>query len=169
MVRTPLRILVLHGPNLNLLGEREPLIYGSADLATIEAELQAIGVGLGAQIESRQTNHEGELVEWLHEARTDFDGVLINAAAYTHTSIAIRDAIAASGTPCVEVHLSNTHAREAFRHVSLLAAVCIGVVQGFGPNSYGLGLRGLIDYLRTRAEESPSRGGRRGRLAGKKR
>jgi 3-dehydroquinate dehydratase-2 len=153
MARTLLRILVLHGPNLNLLGQREPEIYGHADLATVEAELQAIGFDLGALIDSRQSNHEGQLVDWIQEARTEFDGVLLNAAAYTHTSIAIRDAIAASETPCVEVHLSNTHAREAFRHVSMLAPVCVGVVQGFGPNSYALGLRGLIDYLRAPENE----------------
>ncbi|HJL16408.1 MAG TPA: type II 3-dehydroquinate dehydratase [Sandaracinaceae bacterium LLY-WYZ-13_1] len=148
MARTLLRILVLHGPNLNLLGEREPAIYGRTDLETIEGDLQALGFDLGAVIDSRQSNHEGQLVDWLHLARTDFDGVLLNAAAYTHTSIAIRDAIVASETACVEVHLSNTHAREAFRHVSRLAPVCVGVVQGFGPHSYALGLRGLIDYLR---------------------
>lgn len=148
MARTLLRILVLHGPNLNLLGQREPGIYGRTDLATIEAELQALGFDLGALIDSRQTNHEGELIDWLHEARDDFDGVLLNAGAYTHTSVALRDAIVASDRPCVEVHLSNTHARERFRHRSRIAAVCLGVVQGFGPLSYELGLRGLIDYLR---------------------
>lgn len=153
MARTLLRILVLHGPNLNLLGQREPEIYGTADLATIEAELQTIGFDLGALIESRQSNHEGELVDWLHEARTEFDGVLLNAAAYTHTSVALRDAIVAAETPAVEIHLSNVHAREPFRHVSLIAAVCVGVVQGFGPNSYALGLRGLIDYLRAPEDE----------------
>lgn len=149
MARSLWRILVLNGPNLNLLGQREPEIYGTADLATIEAKLQNIGFDLGATIDSRQTNHEGELVEWLHEARAEFDGVLINAAALTHTSIALRDAIAASDVPCVEVHLSNVHAREPFRHTSMIAAVCVGVVEGFGANSYALGLRGLIDYLRT--------------------
>jgi 3-dehydroquinate dehydratase-2 len=148
MARTLLRILVLHGPNLNLLGQREPEIYGHTDLATIEAELSAIGFDLGTLVESRQSNHEGQLVDWLHEARTEFDGVLLNAAAYTHTSVALRDAVSACERPVVEVHLSNTQAREAFRHVSLIAPVCLGVVAGFGPNSYALGLRGLIDYLR---------------------
>lgn len=148
MSRTLLRILVLHGPNLNLLGLREPEIYGSTDLATIEAELQAIGFDLGALIDSRQSNHEGQLIDWLHEARTEFDGILLNAGGYTHTSVAIRDAIVATERPCVEVHLSNTSAREPFRHASMIAAVCVGVVQGFGPLSYELGLRGLIDYLR---------------------
>ena len=148
MERSPLRILVLHGPNLNLLGTREPEIYGSTDLATIEAELTRLADELDAVLDARQSNHEGQLVDWIQEAGADFDGVLLNAAAYTHTSIALRDAIAAAQTPCVEVHLSNVHAREPFRHVSHLAPVCLGVVQGFGPRSYALGLRGLIDYLR---------------------
>ncbi|HEY8430144.1 MAG TPA: type II 3-dehydroquinate dehydratase [Sandaracinaceae bacterium] len=153
MPRTLLRVLVLSGPNLNLLGQREPAIYGTTDLATIEAELQALGFDLGALIESRQSNHEGQLIDWLHEARQDFDGVVLNAGGYTHTSVALRDAIVACGKPCVEVHLSNTAAREPFRHVSLLAPVCVGVVQGFGSKSYELGLRGLIDYLRAPERE----------------
>lgn len=153
MARTLLRILVLHGPNLNLLGLREPEIYGYTDLATIEAELQALGFDLGALIDSRQSNHEGHLIDWLHEARTEFDGVVLNAGAYTHTSIALRDAIVASERPVVEVHLSNTAARERFRHRSMVAGVCLGVVAGFGPRSYELGLRGLIDYLRAPERE----------------
>ena len=148
MPRTLLRVLALHGPNLNLLGLREPEIYGTTDLETIEAELTSLGFDLGALIDSRQSNHEGQLVDWLHEAVEHFDGVLLNAAAYTHTSVALRDAVKAMGRPCVEVHLSNTAAREAFRHDSLIAPVCVAVVAGFGPNSYLLGLRGLIDYLR---------------------
>lgn len=148
MPRTLLRVLVLHGPNLNLLGTREPEIYGTADLATIEAELQGIGFDLGALIESRQSNHEGQLVDWIQEARADFDGILLNAAAYTHTSVAIRDAITACETPCVEIHLSNIHAREPFRHHSHISPVSVGIVMGFGASSYALGLRGLIDYLR---------------------
>ncbi|MCB9592833.1 MAG: type II 3-dehydroquinate dehydratase [Sandaracinaceae bacterium] len=148
MAQTLLRILVLHGPNLNLLGEREPEIYGSADLDTIEADLSSLGFELGALVASRQSNHEGQLVEWIQEARQDWDGILLNAAGYTHTSVAIRDAISAAEKPCIEVHLSNVHAREPFRHRSMIAAVCVGVVLGFGPNSYALGLRGLIDYLR---------------------
>ncbi len=148
MARAPLRVLVLHGPNLNLLGQREPDVYGKADLSTIAASLGELASELGAEIESRQSNHEGQLIDWLHEARGAFDGVVINAGAYTHTSIALRDAIRAIELPCVEVHLSNVHAREPFRHRSRIAAVCIGVVAGFGPSSYALGLRGLIDYLR---------------------
>lgn len=148
MTRTLLRILVLHGPNLNLLGHREPEIYGTADLATIEAELQNVGFDLGALIDSRQSNHEGQLVDWIQEAREDFDGIVLNAAAYTHTSVAIRDALSASEPPCVEVHISNIHAREAFRRTSLIAPVCVAGVHGFGTHSYTLGLRGLLDYLR---------------------
>jgi 3-dehydroquinate dehydratase-2 len=143
-----LSVLVLHGPNLNLLGVREPEVYGAAGLATIDARLAALAAELGARVESRQSNHEGDLIDWLHEARGAFDGVLLNAGAYTHTSIGLRDAVAAIGTPCVEVHLSNTQARERFRHRSRIAPVCVGSVQGFGPTSYELGLRGVIDYLR---------------------
>ena len=153
MARAPLRILVLHGPNLNLLGQREPEIYGRADLAAIDAALATLAAALDATVDCRPSNHEGQLVDWVQEARDAFDGVLLNAAAYTHTSIALRDAIAAAETPTVEVHLSNVHAREAFRRVSHLAPVCLGVVQGFGPNSYALGLRGLIDYLRAPEDE----------------
>jgi 3-dehydroquinate dehydratase II len=153
MARTLIRVLVLHGPNLNLLGTRETHLYGTSDLPTIEAELQNLGFDLGALIDSRQSNHEGQLVDWIHEARTSFDAILINAGAYTHTSIAVRDAIAAVAKPCVEVHLSNVYRREEFRHTSLLAPVCLGTVVGFGPNSYALGLRGLIEYLR-----APDRG-----------
>ena len=148
MTAEPVRILVLHGPNLNLLGQREPEIYGTDDLNTINGGLAALALELGATIDARQSNHEGQLVDWLQEARTDFDGVLLNAAGYTHTSVAIRDAIAACETPCVEVHLSNIQAREAFRHTSMIGAVCLAAVQGFGPRSYALGLRGLLDYLR---------------------
>jgi len=143
-----LRILVLHGPNLNLLGQREPEIYGTTDLETIDAELHELALELGALVDARQSNHEGQLVDWLQEARSDFQGVLLNAAGYTHTSVAIRDAISACETPCVEVHLSNIHARESFRHTSMIGGVCVGAVQGFGPRSYALGLRGLLDYLR---------------------
>ncbi|MBX3269380.1 MAG: type II 3-dehydroquinate dehydratase [Sandaracinaceae bacterium] len=148
MPQTLSRVLVLSGPNLNLLGTREPAIYGATDLRTIEADLAALGVELDAHVECRQSNHEGQLVDWIQEARDGWDGIVLNAGGYTHTSVAIRDAITACGRPCVEVHLSNVHAREPFRHRSRLAAVCVGVVVGFGPRSYALGLRGLIDYLR---------------------
>lgn len=146
-----LRVLVLHGPNLNLLGSREPDVYGTTDLATIDEALLRLAQDSDIELTCRQSNHEGTLVDWVQEARTDFDAVLMNPAAYTHTSVALRDAIAAMGKPCVEVHLSNTHARETFRHRSLVAPVCLGSVQGFGAMSYALGLRALIDYLRREA------------------
>jgi 3-dehydroquinate dehydratase-2 len=141
------RVLVLNGPNLNLLGTREPDVYGSTTLDDIAEELADLGSDLGATIECRQSNQEGQLIDWLHEARDSFDGVLINPGGLTHTSVSLRDGIAAAGLPTVEVHISNTHARESFRHQSVTAAVCIGSVIGFGKNSYTLGLRALIDYL----------------------
>jgi 3-dehydroquinate dehydratase-2 len=144
---TSCRILILHGPNLNLLGEREPSVYGATTLPEIDALLERLGEDLGAEIECRQSNHEGVLVDWIQQARDGFDGVVLNAGAYTHTSVALRDAIVASGRPCVEVHLSNIHAREPFRRRSHIAPVCLGTIAGFGPRSYTLGLRALIDYL----------------------
>lgn len=145
------RVLVLHGPNLNLLGVREPEIYGTATLADVDAALEADAARRGAEVDCRQSNHEGQLVDWLHEARGAFDGVLINPGAYTHTSIALRDAIAAVGVPTVEVHLSNVHAREPFRRHSYTLPVCLGTVAGFGHRSYTLGLWALFDYLDSRA------------------
>ncbi|WP_019905045.1 type II 3-dehydroquinate dehydratase [Methylobacterium sp. 77] len=149
-------IHVLHGPNLNLLGRREPGIYGTATLADIERDLRARAETLGVALTVRQTNHEGELVGFVQEAGLAGAGVLINAAAYTHTSIALRDAIAGSGAVAVEVHLSNVHAREAFRHVSLIAPVCAGLICGFGPHSYGLGLDALARLMRDRLPPLPS-------------
>jgi 3-dehydroquinate dehydratase II len=140
-------ILVLNGPNLNLLGTREPGIYGSTTLAEIEAMCRALGAELGHDIAFEQSNHEGALVDALHAARTTHDGVIINAGAYTHTSVALRDAISATGLKAIELHLSNTHARESFRHVSLIAPVCVGVIQGFGPDSYLLALRAMAGIL----------------------
>ncbi len=141
------RVLVLNGPNLNLLGTREPDVYGSTTLEDIAEELADLGSDLGATVEFKQSNQEGQLIDWLHKARDAFDGVLINPGGLTHTSVSLRDGIAAAGLPTVEVHISNTHARESFRHQSVTAAVCIGSVVGFGKNSYVLGLRALIDYL----------------------
>ncbi len=140
-------VLVLHGPNLNMLGVREPGIYGHATLASIDTDLATLAGQLGLAVTCRQSNHEGQLVDWIQGARPEFAGILINPAAYTHTSVAVRDAIAAAGLPTVEVHLSNIHAREAFRHHSYSAAVCVGQIAGFGPDSYLLGLRALATRL----------------------
>ncbi len=140
----------LNGPNLNLLGTREPGIYGAATLADIERDLNERAARLDIALTFRQTNHEGELVSFVQEAGRAGAGVLINAAAYTHTSIALRDAITGTGVTAVEIHLSNVHAREAFRHVSLIAPVCAGVIAGFGPYSYLAGLDALAHLLRGR-------------------
>lgn len=140
-----MRILILNGPNLNLLGSREPHIYGDTTLADIERLVREKGTQLGVGVEFRQSNHEGELVGWIQDARGVFDRIVINAAAYTHTSIALRDAISAAGIPTVEVHLSNIHSRESFRHQSLIAPVCVGQIAGFGPASYTLGLEAAFN------------------------
>lgn len=151
-----LSILVLHGPNLNLLGTREPSVYGRVTLAQIDTELQDLARELHAAVECRQSNHEGQLVDWIQSAPTRFDGILLNAAAYTHTSIALRDAITATGVPTVEVHLSNVHAREPFRRRSIIAPACIGVISGFGFRSYTLGVRALIEYGMALAQDETS-------------
>lgn len=141
------RVLVLHGPNLDLLGERETGIYGKDTLENINAGIMKYAQELSLDCEIHQSNSEGELIDLLHSARYNFDGVIINAGAYTHYSIAIRDAIAAIRIPCIEVHMSNVYAREEFRHHSVIAPVCAGSVVGFGKNSYILALHGLIDLL----------------------
>ncbi|MEB3176254.1 MAG: type II 3-dehydroquinate dehydratase [Synechococcus sp.] len=145
-----MRILVLHGPNLNLLGQREPGLYGSDTLPDIDAELSQQAERLGAQLECFQSNHEGALVDRIQQAAGSVDGVLINAGAYTHTSIAIRDALLGVALPYVELHLSNVHAREPFRHHSYLADKAVGVICGFGPISYYLALEGMVAHLRSR-------------------
>lgn len=139
-----MRVLVVHGPNLNLLGNREPEVYGGATLTQIDGELKALAIELGVELSTFQTNQEGEMVERIQAAMGEVDAILINPAAFTHTSIAVRDALLATAIPFVEVHLSNVHAREEFRRVSLMADIAIGVICGFGPSSYLLGLHALV-------------------------
>jgi len=143
-----MRLLLLNGPNLNLLGLREPGLYGASTLAAIEANLQERATALGVELACFQSNHEGALVDRIHAARQGVEGILINAGAFTHTSVAIRDALLGVAIPFVELHLSNVHAREPFRHHSYLADRAIGVVSGFGPASYPLALEGLVGHLR---------------------
>ena len=142
-----MRILFLNGPNLNLLGQREPGIYGSSSLKEIEARVRESARQRGAIVDFRQSNNEGQLVTWIQEAKPDFDAIVLNAAAYTHTSIALRDAISAVGIPTIEIHLSNIHAREKFRHESLIASVCVGQISGFGVYSYILGLDASVNVI----------------------
>lgn len=139
-----MKVLFLNGPNLNLLGSREPGVYGSATLADIEASVRQEAAKTGTEISFKQSNIEGELVTWIQEAKGAFDVIVLNAAAYTHTSVAIRDAIAAVKVPTVEIHLSNTLAREQFRHQSMITPVCVGVISGFGQGSYILGLNAAL-------------------------
>lgn len=143
-----LSVLVLHGPNLNLLGQREPGIYGSLTLAEINRLLEEEAEKLQAKVSPLQSNHEGVLVDAIHQALGQYDGILINAGAYTHTSVALRDALAGVNLPTVEVHLSNIYRREEFRHHSYIASVAIGQISGFGVQSYLLGLQALVDHLK---------------------
>ena len=145
-----MKILFLNGPNLNLLGQREPEVYGRTTLADIEASARHRAKTLGAEIDFRQSNLEGELVTWLQEARGQFDAIVLNAAAYTHTSIALRDAIAAIKVPTIEIHLSNVYARENFRHHSLIAPVCYGQISGFGAQSYILALEAAVNVIESK-------------------
>ena len=161
-----LRILVLHGPNLILLGTREQSIYGSQSLDSIDAALTKLADELAVAVDIRQSNSEGELVNWIQESGSGYQGIIINPAAYTHTSIAIRDAIAAVGLPTVEIHLSNIHQREPFRHHSHVAAVALGQISGFGPIGYLLALRGLHQHLSgQRRVKKPSAASRRQKSA----
>lgn len=146
-----MHILVLHGPNLNLLGTREPQVYGSATLADVRAATEALGAELGVEISHFQSNSEGGLIDRIHAAMGVCQGIVFNPGGYTHTSVALRDALSGTGIPFVEVHISNVHAREAFRRESLLAPVAVGQVAGFGLASYTLGLRGIVEWLRARS------------------
>ena len=140
-----MKILFLNGPNLNLVGQREPEIYGHQTLADIEQAVRAKAAKLGAEIDFRQSNLEGELVDWIQQAKGKFGAIVLNAAAYTHTSLALRDAVSAVGIPTIEVHLSNIHAREEIRHKSMIAPVCRGQILGFGPHSYILALEAAVN------------------------
>ncbi len=140
-----MKILFLNGPNLNLVGQREPEIYGRKTLADIEQAVRAKAAKLGAEIDFRQSNLEGELVDWIQQAKGKFGAIVLNAAAYTHTSLALRDAVSAVGIPTIEVHLSNIHAREEIRHKSMIAPVCRGQILGFGPHSYILALEAAVN------------------------
>jgi 3-dehydroquinate dehydratase-2 len=142
------RVLVLHGPSLNLLGKREPAIYGTTDLAAIDASLRALAAELGASVECRQSNHEGVLIDWIHEARTSADAIVINPGGLTHTSVALMDALSAAEKPVVELHLSNVHRREAFRHHSYVSLVATGVICGLGPHGYVLALHAAKELVR---------------------
>lgn len=141
------RVLVIHGPNLNLLGSRDPAVYGTTTLAEIDAELARRARARGAEVECVQSNVEGEIVTWIQDARGRFDAIVINPGGYSHTSVAIRDALDAVELPAVECHLSNIHAREPFRHTSLTAAQCVGLISGFGPLSYYLGLDAALTLV----------------------
>ncbi len=143
-----MKILIINGVNMNMLGVREPDKYGTMTLKDLEKSLYSYSFELGVDIETFQSNHEGEIVEKIQSAYGNVDGIVINPAAYTHTSVAIRDAIAAVNIPAVEIHMTNIHSREDFRHNSLIAPVCIAQISGFGAQSYKLGLKGLVEFLK---------------------
>ncbi|HRP79837.1 MAG TPA: type II 3-dehydroquinate dehydratase [Aquamicrobium sp.] len=143
-----LSLLVLNGPNLNLLGQRQPQVYGKATLADVEALCREAGARLALEIDFRQSNHEGQLIDWIHEARGRHHGIVLNAGAFTHTSIAIMDALASVELPVAEVHLSNIHRREDFRHLSYVSKVALGMICGFGPQGYVLAMEALSAHLR---------------------
>ncbi len=149
-----MRVLVIHGPNLNLLGKREPQVYGSLSLQEIDQRIRETAKSLGVEVEARQTNEEARIIEWIQEAADAFDAIVINPAGFTHTSVAIRDAIAAAGVPTVEVHLSNIHAREPFRQHSFISPVVHGQITGFGAESYTLGLRAAVALVSVPPEGS---------------
>lgn len=140
-------IMVLNGPNLNMLGKREPALYGSTTLADVEASCRVEGERLGLAADCRQSNHEGALIDWCHEARENHKGMIINAGGFTHSSIALRDGLAAAELPIIEVHISNIHAREAFRHTSLIAPISVGMICGLGTIGYRLALEAMADIL----------------------
>ena len=142
-----MKLLLINGPNLNLLGTREPEKYGSVTLEDIESELKTKAAELGAELECFQSNHEGEIIDKIHSARGKFDGIVINAGGLTHTSVSLRDAISSVSIPTAEVHMTNIHAREEFRHTSLISGVSIAQVVGFGKDSYKFALEGLVNYL----------------------
>lgn len=142
-----MRLEVLHGPNLNLLGSREPEVYGGTTLAEVNEAITALASELGVEVDVYQSNHEGELIDRVHAAAPNVDGFVVNAGGYTHSSVALRDALTGVGRPFVEVHVSNVHAREPFRHVSMLTDVALGSVVGFGVDSYLLAVRGLVRHL----------------------
>lgn len=142
-----MKLLIINGPNLNMLGTREPEKYGKTTLEDIEKELYAYSFELGIDIETFQSNHEGEIIDKIQQAMENFQGIVINPGGYTHTSVAIRDAISSVNLPCIEVHMTNIYAREDFRHKSFITGVCLGQIAGLGKNVYKLGLKALFDYL----------------------
>jgi 3-dehydroquinate dehydratase-2 len=151
--RSAVRILFINGPNLNLLGQRQVGVYGKTSLSEIEKRVRARAKSLGAAVEFFQSNHEGEIVDKIGAAGGEFDAIVINPAAYTHTSVAIRDAVAAARVPTIEIHLSNIYAREPFRERSLIAGVCVGQISGFGPKSYELGLEAAVESASKRGQK----------------